>query len=63
MTKKERELLVADWRVIFDKSKDIDPYDQEDWRSLAIGFALGKGLAIDDAHDFVHHLMFILKLI
>lgn len=46
--------LVAQWMAqVFDDADNVDPGDCEDWASLALGFALGNGLTIEDAKTFV----------
>ncbi len=41
---------------IFDKADEVDPSSSEDWSSLALGWALGKGLTPEDAHEFVTYV-------
>jgi len=50
--------LVKQWKAqVFANPGDIDPENKEDWESLALGFALGKGLTAEDAHAFVAVLL------
>jgi hypothetical protein len=39
-------------REISAHHKDIDPYDEYEWFSLAFGFALAKGISPEDADAF-----------
>lgn len=32
----------------------IDPGNQYDWHDMALGWAIAKGLSIDEAHRFAH---------
>jgi hypothetical protein len=51
-------LLAAFKREVHDKQKIIDSDDEEDWYSLTLGWAIGKGLEPDDAHDFATHVRY-----
>lgn len=44
-------------KTVFDLSSIIDPNDEEDWRSLAIGWAMGRGMNIREAKVFYQHLL------
>jgi hypothetical protein len=46
------ELLSEYRREVFDRSQDIDPYDDYHWTSLALGWALAKGLDAEKAQEF-----------
>ena len=37
---------------ILNRKTRIDPYNSEDWYSLALGWALAKGIPPDAAHNF-----------
>lgn len=37
---------------VLNKKTRIDPYNSEDWYSLALGWALAKGISPDAAHNF-----------
>lgn len=51
------EQLVEVWkRGVFDKADVLDPGYEHDWRSLALGFALGNGHSIELAEEFVRIL-------
>lgn len=34
------------------RKKLIDPYNSEDWYSLALGWAIAKGISPEEAHEF-----------
>ena len=36
-----------------DKATLVDPYNEHDWKSLCLGWAIAKGLSIEDAQKFV----------
>jgi hypothetical protein len=54
MTKKK---MIAKWNEFFmsqdvderDPDEHVDPYDEEDWHSLALGFFIGLGATIPEA--------------
>lgn len=37
---------------ILTRQKQVDPYYLEDWYSLALGWAIAKGMTLDEAHEF-----------
>jgi len=37
-------------------AEQVDPNDEQDWGSLTLGWALGKGLSPEDANDFADHI-------
>ena len=41
---------------VFNQAQQIDPNDEEDWRSMAIGFGFGQGFSIPQVHLFVTEL-------
>lgn len=53
-----KEQLVLDGWVkgVYEKSDILDPDDQHDWKSLALGFALGAGATPEEAFKFVDML-------
>ena len=57
------EKLIEQWdKSIFENAKEVDPYDEYCWSSLAIGFALGKGCNAEEAKDFEFELLKRCKL-
>lgn len=36
----------------------LDPNDEYDWHSIAIGFALGSGASIDDAKEIANKIYY-----
>ena len=48
-----REELLKAWDTeICQKQELIDPENEQDWNSMFIGFALGKGFSIEEATDY-----------
>lgn len=47
---------------VTDKASEIDPSSEQDWFSLTLGWALAKGLSVDDAHDFALHIRYNTEL-
>lgn len=45
-----KALILADI-VETDDDKKIDPSEEQDWYSLSLGYFLGKGLSLDEAHS------------
>jgi len=43
-------------------SEEIDEYNEEDWRSLTIGWAIAKGLSPKEARDFARHIRYDTEL-
>jgi hypothetical protein len=43
---------------VHDKSDQIDPFSEEDWHSLILGWAIGKGLTIEEAHVFANYVRY-----
>jgi len=43
---------------VSDKSKEIDPSNEEDWYSLTIGWAIGRGLDINEAKEFAVYIRY-----
>lgn len=52
MNKKLEGLLDDYGTEILGRAEDIDPGNEEDWNSMTIGWAIAKGLTIDDAKAF-----------
>ena len=45
------EELEREWRIsVYDKGSEIDPSDERDWYSMAIGWLLAKGVQPDEAY-------------
>jgi len=47
---------------VSDRSGEIDPDNSEDWFSLTLGWAIGKGTNIEEAHDFAMYIRHKTKL-
>lgn len=51
--------LVKSFKVeVSDKANAIDPSQEEDWKSLTLGWALGKGLDPQTAMEFAIHIRY-----
>ena len=50
-------------RKVYEKSHQVDPKNELDWYSLAIGFGIAWGLSPKDAHDFSRYLRFSTHLV
>jgi len=44
--------------TIHDRSAEIDPDNEQDWYSLTLGWALAKGLSIEQSHKFATHIRY-----
>ena len=62
------QALIDDLKKIIDadrtpenKSRDIDPDDEQDWFSLTLGFFLAKGLSAEEAHDLSRYVRYKLQ--
>lgn len=40
------------WCKLRDRGQDVDADNEQDWFSLCYGFALGRGIRLNDAYDF-----------
>lgn len=65
MLSDKQQTLVTIWQVEInrdkEKIKEIDssgPSGTEDWYSLCVGWALGKGLNPVEAHEFAQHIRY-----
>ncbi len=41
---------------VYDKQSEVDPGNEEVWKSIALGFAFGLGYQPNEAHKFVRAL-------
>lgn len=39
-------------------ASEVDPSNEQDWYSLALGWALGKGYSAEEAHDVARYLRY-----
>ena len=56
----DEKQLIEDWRKIHERGAEIDEtsrHDGHDWQSLCMGFCLGKGLSLDEAHAFYNRMI------
>jgi hypothetical protein len=57
------ELLERKFKLeVHDRSNAIDHSNEQDWFSLTLGWAIGKGLSPDEANDFAFHIRYHTKL-
>ena len=47
---------------VSDREKEVDPDQEQDWFSLTLGWAIAKGMAPDEAHDFAIHIRYETEL-
>lgn len=53
----EYEILTKQFETEVDNlSEEVDPNDEQDWYSLSLGWAIGKGLTPEHAIDFAEHI-------
>lgn len=53
----DKAAVQASWKLdVVDRSDVVDPVSEHDWRSLALGYAIGKGMSIEQAQDFINTL-------
>ena len=45
-----------------DRATEIDPYSEEIWSSLTLGWAIGRGLSPEDARAFANHIRYHTEL-
>jgi hypothetical protein len=38
-------------RLVCDQSDEVDPQGEQDWFSMSLGFFMGYGLTLDEAHS------------
>jgi hypothetical protein len=48
---------------VSDRASEIDPDDSQDWYSLTLGWALGKGASPDEAHEFARLIRYRTDLV
>ena len=59
MTKTRRQQLGSAFRTSYhNRSGEIDPGQKEDWYSLTLGRALGKGLPPVEAIEFARYIRY-----
>lgn len=47
---------------VHDRAKDVDPSNEQDWLSLTLGWAMGKGLNPTDADNFAIYIRYHTRL-
>jgi len=45
-------------KEVNNKHKKVDPQDEHDWYSLTVGWAIGKGIKPDKAHEFADYIRY-----
>jgi len=59
MNKKKKEEFSRLFKEeVSEKSKEIDPCNEQDWFSLTLGWAIGRGLDIDAAKEFAIYIRY-----
>ncbi len=47
-----RERAKQDWiHYVYDNASEVDPGNEYHWTSMAIGFFIGYGFSVDEAHE------------
>lgn len=47
-----KQLIDLFKKEVHEKFKEVDPDDEQDWYSLTLGWAIGKGLPVKEAKEF-----------
>lgn len=49
--------VIADWTIMICKrAGEVDQGNELDWRALFIGFAIGRGLSVERATDYMFYM-------
>jgi len=51
LVKQYKDIILEFKKDICDKSKDIDPNEELQWRDMSIGYFLAKGVDVNIAHE------------
>lgn len=52
-----KDQAIALWKEkVWDKEQEIDPNQEEDWGSMAVGFALALGFTPEESYKFMFKL-------
>jgi hypothetical protein len=43
---------------VHNKASEVDPQIEENWYSLTLGWAIGKGISPEDAHTFATYIRY-----
>jgi hypothetical protein len=63
MTKPELSAYQSLFEVeVHNRASEVDPDNEQDWFSLTLGWAIGKGLKPEDAHEFALHIRYHTEL-
>lgn len=54
----KKEFLKIYQKEINVRAEEIDPDEQFDWRGITLGWALGKGMTIEEADRFSRHIRY-----
>lgn len=54
-----RNLLIKE---IVNRASEIDPTEEKDWEVMIFGWAIGKGMSIQDADDFASQVSYEIAL-
>ena len=62
MKSSDYDAWVLIWNTdVYYKAKEIDPSNEQDWYSMSLGFFIGKGLSIKDAHELSTYIRYHTK--
>lgn len=48
---------------VLDRMSRVDPYKSEDWYSIALGWAIAKGIPPEIAHEFSKEVRYYTELV
>ncbi|EGR3229182.1 hypothetical protein ACXHQ0_19595 [Vibrio antiquarius] len=54
----KKALLEVYLDEVYDKAEEVDPTGSQYWYSIVLGWAIGKGLEPEAAHDFAYHVIY-----
>jgi hypothetical protein len=57
----DKNLVDEFQQKVFSKYKEVDPSEEQDWYSLALGWALARNLSAEEAHSFAQHVSYNIK--
>ena len=45
-------------KEVHDRAAEVDPDNKHDWCDLTYGWAIGKGLPLEEAKEFAYHIRY-----
>jgi hypothetical protein len=62
LSEKEKQIIIKWKSVVYDRAAEIDPDDEHDWHSMALGFFLAYGLSPDSANSLATYARYRLEI-